>query len=258
MKKIIAVIATVIMFASCKTKQAVVTEQSADEAKAAKEIINGHNKNMPGFKTLSIRASARYEDSNQSQNVSADIRIKKDEIILVSVKVLGITMAKAIITPTRVSYYEKLGEKYFDGNYELLSRWLGTELDFTKVQNMLLGRAMDNLENGNYRATIDNNLYKLTSSKGGIMKAFLFEGAQYLLKQQTIAQQGGEPRSVTINYPAHVSHRNGALPAEVKIEAEQNEKVNIDIRYNNVTFDEDLTFPYDVPQGYERITIDAP
>jgi hypothetical protein len=257
MKKIIAVTALIILLISCKTKQAVVSEGSAEEAKAAKEIIDGHYKNLKDFKTLYIKASARYEDDKQSQNVNAEIRIRKDEIILISVRVLGVTVAKALITPTRVSYYEKLGKKYFDGNYELLSQWLGTELDFNKVQNMLLGRAMDNLKQGTYKASLENGLHKLTSTRGGITKVFLFEGAQYLLKNQIISQQEPEPRSVNVAYPAHVNHSKVTLPSEIKIEAVQNDKVNIDIEYNNVNFDEDISFPYEVPEGYGEIKLDG-
>lgn len=257
MKKIIAVTALIILLVSCKTKQAVVTEGSAEEAKAAKEIIEGHYKNLKDFKTLYIKASARYQDNKQSQNVNAEIRIKKDEVILVSVRVLGVTVAKALITPTRVSYYEKLGKNYFDGNYELLSKWLGTELDFSKVQNMLLGRAMDNLKQGTYRASLENGMHKLASTKGDITKIFLFESAQYLLKNQIISQQGAEPRSVNVNYPAHVNHSKATLPSEIKIEATQKEKVNIDIEYNSVTFDEDISFPYEVPEGYDEIKLEG-
>lgn len=257
MKKIITVAFLLITLISCKTKQAVMAEQSADEAKAAKEIINGHYSNLKDFETLYIKASARYEDEKQSQSVSADIRIKKDEVILVSVRFVGITMAKALITPTRVSYYDKLNKQYFDGDYELLSQWLGTELDYAKVQNMLIGRAMDNLKQGNYKAGLENKMYKLTAKKGYITKIFLFEGANYLLKNQAISQDGPEPRSVNVAYPAHIEHSRATLPAQINIEAMQNDKVNIEVNYNNVTFDEDLSFPYEVPGGYERITIEG-
>jgi hypothetical protein len=52
------------------------------------------------------KANAKYSDDQQSQNVTAEIKIKKDQQILV-IRFLGITMAKASITPTSVSYYEK-------------------------------------------------------------------------------------------------------------------------------------------------------
>jgi len=246
----------VVSLASCKAKQGIVTGETTDESKAAKEIINGHYGNFKDFKTIYIKSSARYEDNKQSQNVSAEVKIKKDEIILVSVRVLGFTVAKALITPTRVSYYEKIGGKYFDGDYALLSEWLGTELDFNKVQNLLIGRAIDDLSKGTYKATVENGFHKLSAVKGGITKDFLFDAAKYLLQQQNISQGGQEPRRVYVAYPSYKQHEKVMLPAEIKIEAMQKDKVNIDIEYDNVTFDENLSFPYEVPKGYDRITID--
>lgn len=258
MRKILALIFALAALASCKTKQAAatVTEQAVGESKAANEIITGHYKNKKDFKTLKISASADYKDDKQSHSMTAEIRIKKDETILVSVRFLGITMAKAIITPKRVSYYEKIGNKYFDGDYAMLSRWLGTELDYNKVQNIFLGEAMDDLTKGTYQASVENGQYKLVSKKGTIMKQFLFEGANYLLKKQSIAQSGPEPRSLDINFPAHKEYPKAILPADIKIDAEQKDKVHIRIEYNSVTFDEDLSFPYSVPEGYDQIFLD--
>ena len=259
MKKSVSILIIAVAFASCKPKQAVVSEEVvlAGEAKSAKEVIAGHNAIPKDFKTLYIKGDASYKDSKQSQNVSVEIRIKKDETILVSVRVLGITMAKALITPKSVSYYEKINGQYFEGNYAVLSRWLGTELDFKKVQNMLLGEALDDLEKGNYQFSVEDGKYKLQgSAPRGISKSFFFEGANYLLKKQVVAQGGQEPRSLEIQYPAHNQYANALLPKEIKIEAEQKDRVNIKIEYKVVTFDEKLTFPYEVPEGYEQIFID--
>lgn len=258
MKKSIAILAAVLSLASCKTAQkAVISESSAGEEKAVKEIVDGHYNNAKNFKTLAIKASVDYKDKKTKQSVSAEIRIKKDETILVSVRFLGITMAKAIITPTRVSYYEKINGTYFDGNYAALSKWLGTDLDFTKVQNMLLGDAIYDLSKGKYAASLENGQHKLQSmDRSAISKLFFFEGANYFLKKEVISQAGQEPRTLDIQYPAYKEYPKGILPAQIKIEAEQNDIVNIGIEYNTVTFDENLTFPYEVPDGYKQIFIE--
>lgn len=257
MKKSIAILCTLIILASCKTQQAAVNEGMATGTKEAKEIIEGHYKNAKDFKTLYIKANAKYEDSKQSQSVTAEIKIKKDETILVSIRFLGITMAKAIITPTRVSYYEKINGTYFDGDYAMLSRWLGTELDYAKVQNMLTGEALYDLTKGLYKPSLENGQYKLQAmDRSAISKIFFFEGANYLLKQQEIAQMGPEERSLEIRYPSHREYPKATLPAEIYIEAVQKDKVNIKIEYNTITFDENLTFPYEVPEGFEQIFID--
>jgi len=256
MKKFIIIVLGIALF-SCSSKKAVMTEAGASEEIASNKVIESHYKLKKDFTTLYIKSSARYKDDKQSQNVVAEIRIKKDEQILVSVRFLGITMAKALITPSEVKYYEKIGGKFFEGNYVGLSKWLGTDLDFQKVQNMLIGEAMDDLKKGKYKTTIENDLYKLEeSSKKATEKAFFFEAANFLIKRQEISQPK-ESRSLTVNYPNHKEYPEAILPAQVNIEAFQKEKkTSINIEYNTITFNENLSFPYSVPDGYERIYID--
>lgn len=258
MKKRIVILLAVLSLASCKTAQkAVVSERAAGEEKAVKEIVDGHYKNVKDFKTILIKASVDYKDKNTKQSVNAEIKIKKDEIILVSVRALGFNLAKAIITPTRVSYYDKISGNYFDGNYAALSQWLGTELDFAKVQNMFLGNAIYDLNQGKYAAALEKGQYVLKSmDRSAISKLFFFEGENFLLKKEVISRAGQEPTSLDIQYPAYTQHAKGLLPAGIKIEAEQNDVVNIGVDYNTVTFDENLTFPYEVPEGYKQIFID--
>lgn len=259
MKKVIAIIMVSVLFFSCKSKQGVVSEATAEAGKSVKEIAAGHYKNIKDYSTIAINANTQYEDSEgQSLSFATDIRIKKDEMILVSGSALGITVTKALITPERVSYYVNFEGVYFDGDYEALSKFLGTDLDYDKVQNMLLGEAMDNLEKGNYKVSLQDGMYRLQGkADGGILKDFLFEGANYLLKQQKISQNGNQPRSLAIDYPAYKEQEKGTLPTGLKIKAEDKKKVSIDVEYKNITFDKaGLKFKYSIPEGYKQISID--
>lgn len=254
MKKYLAIF-TILLFASCKPK-AVLAEGSANNTIAADKIIDSHYNNKSNFSTLYIKASAHYEDANNTQNVSAEIKIKKDEKILVSIRVLGITMAKALITPTSVQYYDKLGNKYFEGDYAGLSKWLGTDLDFQKVQNLLIGKAIDDLHKGKYVVSIMEKLYKLQSNVGNSENSFYFEADNFLIKRQEINQPALD-RTLQVVYPDFKKYDEAILPLALSINARQKEnKTNINIEYKNSTFNEDLSFPYNVPEGYERIYID--
>jgi len=136
MKKIVFVVSLCFFVMSCKSKKALISEGIATEKIKATEIIKNHYNNKNDFKTLYIKASARYEDLKNASSVTADVRIQRNEKILVSIRFLGITMAKALITPSNVYYYEKINGTYFEGDYELLSQFLGTELDYTKFENL--------------------------------------------------------------------------------------------------------------------------
>ena len=254
MKKYIGFIALFFIF-SCKSK-GVFVAGSANKSLTSDKIIENHYHNKADFSTLYIKSSAHYEDGKQSQNVSAEIKIKKDEMILISVRLLGITMAKALITPTEVKYYEKIGGKYLEGNFSALSQWLGTDLDFQKVQNMFIGQALDDLKTINYTSTIEDKLYKLENdSDANIRKTYFFEADNFLIKKEEITQKTQE-RMLQIVYPNHSDYNKMSLPTGLIIDAiQKGEKTNINIDYNTVTFNEELSFPYSVPEGYERIFI---
>ncbi len=245
----------IVFLIGCKSKQSVATAAANDNIEVTK-IINGHYKNEHDFSTLNIRANAKYEDEKQSHSMNADIRIKKDEIIWINIKFLGIPMAKAMITPTKVSYYEKINNTYFEGDFSMLSNWLGTDLDFSKVQNLFLGKAIDDLTKDKWVSEVVEKMFKLSLPNGSdVSKEFYFEGANYLLKKETITQ-ASQNRSLEIRYPSFKEEKGMFLPNEINIKAEQKDKVTIDIEYKNTTFNENLSYSYAIPSGYKAIEID--
>jgi len=240
---------------SCKSK-AVLVQGKAKEALSSDQIVANHYHNKKEFSTLYIKSTARYEDDKQSQKVTAEIKIKKDEMILISIRFLGITMAKALITPTEVKYYEKINNSFFEGDYTTLSRWLGSDLNFNKVQNMLLGEALEDLNKGKYTANIVDQMFKLEDSTDvNTTKEYFFESDKYLIKKQQVTQKS-EERTLQIVYPNYTDVHQILMPTNIIIDAIQSKgKTNISIDYNSITFNEELSFPYSVPEGYDQIFI---
>jgi hypothetical protein len=257
MKKYIAILIVSVFAISCKSK-AVAVQNNTTEVVTKKDtkVIDKHYDNKLDFKTLYIKSSARYVDEKQSQNVSAEIKIEKDKQILVSIRFLGITMAKALITPTTVSYYEKINSSYYEGDFTSLSAWLGTELDYSKVQNLLVGEALDDLRKGKYTQTIVENLIRLEDQKDtNLKKTFFLDGEKYLLQKEQITQPA-ENRMLQISYSESKVFDQGTLPTSIEINAIQPKgKTDINLNYNNISFNEELSFPYSVPSGYKKVII---
>lgn len=256
MKKVLIIVSICFFLSSCKSKKALIKEGIATESIKASEIIKNHYSNKNDFRTLYIKASARYEDSKNSNNVTAEVRIQRNEKILISIRFLGITVAKALITPSSVYYYEKINGTYFEGNYELLTQFIGTELNYEKVENLLIGEAIDDLNKDKFIAVIVDKLYKLnTINASEIDKTFYFEAENFLVKKEEIIQ-ASKNRKVTIEYPNYQKVTNYMLPAAIEINANQDKgKTLISIKYNTINLNDELSFPYSVPDGYERIFI---
>ncbi len=254
MKRFLAMV-VLIFLVSCKSKSVVVEATKNDTRMSANKIIGNYYNNKIDFSTLYIKSNVQYADDKQTQNVTAEIKIKKDQQILVSVRFLGITMAKASITPTSVSYYEKMGGSYFEGDFSTLSQWLGTDLDFNKLQNMLLGRAIDDLEKGKYTESFADQVYRLDDVSDSFKKSFYFDANTFLLNKQEIAQTA-KGRMIQLAYSDNTVYKEVSLPSKVSINAIQEKgKTKINFEYNTITFNEELSFPYSVPNGYKRILI---
>ncbi len=93
--------------------------------------------------------------------MTVNFRMKKDDTIWMSGQLLGIPLAKVMITPNSVQFYEKITRTYFDGDFRLLSDLLGTPLDFQKVQNLLLGQTIYDLREERYQLTESARGYQL-------------------------------------------------------------------------------------------------
>ena len=99
-------------------------------------------------------------------------------------------VAKALITPNRVAFYDKWNNQYFDGDYTILSDLLGIELDFEKVQNLMLGESLFNLKKNNYKASTNEASYVLEPKRqNALLELFLLlNPAHFKMDSQQLFQ----------------------------------------------------------------------
>lgn len=238
---------------SCKSKK-VLADGSIDGNVSAKSVIKAHYQNQIDFKTLRGKMKIDYTDGEAKQGVTVSFRIKKDDAIWMSAP---FGMVKAYITPQRVSFYNKLENEFFDGDFSYLSNLLGTELDFEKVQNLLLGQAIFDLRESKYDLEVGQGTYRLTPKKSLALFRTLFELEPKNYKMDT--QELSQPlknRWLRINYTGYQKIEDWVVPNTVLITAMEEETKNtIDIEYRNLEFDQQISFPYKIPKGYKEIVL---
>ncbi|MDX1327841.1 MAG: DUF4292 domain-containing protein [Arenibacter sp.] len=241
------------LLASCKSTS-VVTDGTVDENVSAKSVIRNHYYNNLSFKTLSGRMKIEYQDGATSNSVNVSLRMEKDKAIWISAP-LGIV--KAYITPNRVSFYNKLDNEYFDGDFSYLSQLLGTDLDFNKVQSLLLGEALFDLRDQKYTVDIANNNYQLKPKKSGDLFKTLFqiEPQNYRMATQQLSQPWNK-RLLEIQYKNYQKVSHWILPNKIEILAlDGDNSNNIRLEFRNMEFNRALNFPYSIPNGFKEIAL---
>lgn len=237
---------------ACKSTRTV-TGGEVDSKMSVKNIINNHYTNQPKFKTLSGRVKIDYSDGEESQGVNVSLRMEKDKVIWMSAP-LG--MVKAHITPKQVSFYNKLQNEYFEGDFSYLSQLLGTELDFDKVQNLLLGNAVLDLRKEKFTSNVYEGNYQLKPKNAQELFKILFqlEPKHFKIAAQEISQPE-KSRLLKAKY-TYQDISGNVLPDEIKIVAEEEgDFTTIDLSFRNLELNKPISFPYKIPKGYDKITL---
>lgn len=246
----------IFVLVSCGSKKAVTSDNRSDANAAS--LIKKHQDSEVQFNTLQGRLRGSYATKDDEQSISVSLRMEKDKIIWLSAKLAGIIpLAKVKITPNRVQYYEKINGTFFDGDFSLLSKWLGTELDFKKVQNLLIGQAIYPLSAEPYRLEESQQGFRLASKNTAeIAKFLLLNSTNFRADAQQLVREK-EQQSVTITYPEYQEVNEKPFPKEINIVvSEKSKNTNITISYRSLAFDEPVSFPFEIPSGYDEIIME--
>ncbi len=249
----LALVFLALLIFNCKSSK-IITGGEANYKLSTKQLIKENAKQTPNFKTLKSTLKITYTQKGGSQTHSVSFRAKKNEALWISAT---FSIVKALVTPERVSFYNKLDNTYFDGDYKYLSALLGTELDFQKVQNLLLGETIFDLKDGTYKGTVNDKSYVLQPKKQRELFEifFLLDPSYFKVKSQQICQPK-EFRHLQVDYLSHQEVEKQILPKKIKVIAlESNEETIINLEFKNVTLNEELRFPFKIPSGFKEIKL---
>lgn len=215
------------------------------------KAVNDHYALNKNFNTLQINADIEFKNKSFNESLSADIRIQKGETILISIKKFGFTGAKILITPKRVSYYEILNGTFYDGDFEFISNFLGTNLDYNQIENLLLGTSVFNLAEEELTTKVEDGLYKLYKNTNDLSLVFVLDGLARM-KQEVIQQKDSNDKLV-IDYLSYQNKNDVLLPLNLLIRAIQKDETNLNINYKKIDLNPNISFPYKIPNGSKEI-----
>lgn len=243
-----------ILLIGCKSAKTISGEGELNNKISSGELIKAHQKKSVKFKTLQSKLKVETVQGDKSESYSVNLRIQKDKIIWLS-SALGIVRAK--ITPEKVSYYNKLDNTYFDGDFSLISDFLGTELNFSNIQNLILGQALFELDKNTYTADVHENSYLLMPSDQNALYEifFLLNPSHFRMDSQQLAQPL-KRRMLQIDYTNYQEVNKQILPEQIKLIAlEDDEEMIVNMEFRSISLNTDLRFPFRIPTGFEEIEI---
>ncbi|WP_434037278.1 DUF4292 domain-containing protein [Formosa sp. 4Alg 33] len=245
----IVIVFFLIIAVGCKSAKTL-TATDANLKLNTKQLLKENAKQAANFNTLSAKVKAMYSQGDNSKSVSIKLRMEKDKTIWLDGP---FSAARLLITPEKVSFYNKLDNTFFEGDFKLLSDFLGTDLDFDKVQNLLLGEALFNLKEARYVSSIYDDMYLVQpEQQNRVFELFYIINPTYF---KIMSQQLSQPKTerlLDIDYVKYQEVSGQIIPEFIKINAvEARSETIIELEFKSVSLNENMNFPFKIPSGFE-------
>lgn len=233
----------VALFANCKSTKTA-TEHIPEQQVEVEKILPLDF----DFNTLSRNFTAKVEGLNITLN--GQVRIKHDSVIWLTLsKVVEIGRAK--LTQDSVFVFLKIQNKYFAGSYVDLAKTVGMDFNYQAVQAMLLGNEMEIYNLTNQTPIISGNMarYNLEYAEpgGAIVKQTIVLNTD---NKKIVANMVNIQNNVSfqLKYSAFETISGSNLATKIDVSfANRTTKANIGITFGKTLVNQDVTFPYKVP-----------
>jgi len=247
---------------SCKSKK-LVENRKGNEAEGASKssvsdtffdyTLSSNRAKQLQFNSLSMRCKVFYDDGKMQQDFTANIRIKKDSIIWLSLTgIFGIEGARLIVTRDSVLLLNKLTREYLARPVSYLSQIIPLSSGYDALQNLLIGQLV-NVEPAEHRIYEADSLLILNFQNTNLRQTATLHRQNYttldlLLADQLIKQD------LKITFGDYRDLSGSAFSFLRFIEVNRGlQKMKINMEVQRYTIDEPLTFPLEVNDSYKRI-----
>lgn len=252
--KVSSTLLLAIVLINCNSTKRVMESGVASDKLSAKQVIKQHLKQNTDFETLQAKVKIDITQNQKEQGSTFNLRIQKDEVIWLSAK-LG--LARMMITPEKVRFYNKLDNEYFDGDYKLLSDVVGIDLNFMKVQNILLGQAIYDLKDETHLVSVNNNSYALQpKDQNALVELFYLINPSHFKMDSLQLFQQLKKRMLQVDYSSYQKVDKQIIPENIRIIAvEDTDEVAITMEFKSVSLNSEVRFPFNIPAGFTEIVI---
>ena len=254
MKNFTYSIVLTLLFLGCKSTKIVQSSETLDSKMSVKQIVKNHNKLQSKFNTLQGRLKVEYIQGDRSETHTLTLRMENGKTIWVNA---FLNMVRVKITPDRVRFYNKLDNTYFDGDYALISEFLGADLQFENLQNLLLGEAIFNLKPKEFKKKTHPNSYMLTPKQPNALFDLLYLiNPTYFKLDAQLLSQSLKQNVLKIQYQSYQKVDGLVLPENMAITATNtNEQTTLNLNIKSVSLDQPLRFPFNIPKGFKAIEL---
>ena len=253
LKKLL-IVCCLLAMVSCKARKIVADKTSPVVAKhqsaIALELINIRSQQLT-FNTFSGKAHASLNIGGNKNDCTMNIRIANNKKIWVSITaLLGIEVARAVITPDSVLIINRLQGIYVKKPFSFIYAYTNSQITYGMVQALLIGNAVPSLLNDNAKMTNANNVVTLSGNLDDIVYQLMLDPS--LKATQTNLNSEEQGVTLQVDNSAFIPAGTQKMPSQINISSTAKGKnIQIGLHYSKVNLNQPQDYPFSIPSSYE-------
>ena len=257
-----------VFLVSCTGSRKAVREPLKEQG--TEYLVGKLKENELKFHQFSAKFSATYSVDRKKTTVTGNLRIEHDSIIWISITpALGLEAVRFMLTPDSIKYINRLNNTYLKQDFSFINQLLNKTLDYDMAQSFLLGNDFSLYESNSFRASVDNQQYKLnTSNRRKIriavrrsdedisipLQSIWLDAVSFKISKVLLKEAERDNRKFEATYSDFEEAEGNLIPTKLNFGVETvDKKIMIMITYSKIQINKEQTYPFRIPENYTEI-----
>jgi hypothetical protein len=235
----------------------------------AEYLFNKLKEHELKFTWFNAKFSAEYKNKGETRSFDGQLRILRDSVIWLSfTPALGIEVMRIMITQDSVKFINRMNNTYFIGDYRIVNDFLNTNIDFDILQSFLIGNDLSFYENGKFKASLDNNQYKLSTAERTKLKKFVRSNLEnyriliqniwidpetFKISRADVKEIRKENIKLEASYSEYVKMEEQLFPNKMAFDISADNRIQVQVQFNRISINAAQQFPFKIPQSYKQV-----
>ncbi len=240
-----------VLWAACKASRSSTSGEDCPKLRKLEtaELVDSAQARQMDYTWFNGRAKVNYRDANNNQGVTANIRIRRDSVVWVSITaIMGFEAARARITPDTFELINNLAKTYTKEPLSKIKNYIPVQADLRLLQDLLVGNYLWNTD-GKLKHKAEDCRYVLKADNTNLENTFWIEPERFTIARMETREKQSDQ---TVNLVASDYQLQDGywFPNERHLVFTGKGTVEVDMKYSKVKWNEPTTFPFN-PGKYE-------
>ncbi len=247
-KTLLFILFIILIFSCTVRKHGKVAKITPIDTTNASLVNSKLQDNIFHFEWFTGKAKINLIDSSGDRSVTANIRIRRDSVIWVSISALGFEGARILITQDSIRVIDRMQKRYYSTDYSFFEQFTFIPVNYALLQNTIAGVPLY-FDEKKLKARKEDSIYVLLSDGKRKSSTITINPDYTMLNMDVVDSAVG--KSLKVKYKNY--NRDNPKPFALERELELNDRQNthVIINFSKVVINQPQKFPFNVKEKYE-------